>query len=211
MAGLAALPLAPRQDDSVARAERALGGCALIDRVRAIGWTGEAEVILPDRSLVLRVETRVEPFVRATSTSWIKAQGKGAAQTMTIEPDAGWVLRDGNRTALPTAQAAHERQQFGLYGHLLLKGTLRPEGGALVSTRAGFPAARLTLSPDGRVVAAAMTVGDPEDASRPVREEVGLDSWSVTRGLAWPRRLAMKQDGRRYFTLVIDTFTVELA
>ena len=44
-----------------------------------------------------------------------------------------------------------------------------------------------------------------------VREQIGLDSWRVSSGLAWPRRLAIRQDGRRYFTLVLDTVTVELS
>lgn len=212
IAGLAAVPIRPRGGEgTVARAERAIGGRALIDRVRAIRWTGEAELAMPGRTLVLRVETRVEPFSRARSVSWVKAQGRASARTMEIEPDAAFVLREGARQPMPPAQAAHERQQFGLYGHLLLKGALQPAAAMLLSTRPGFPPARLRLSADGRVVAAEMTVSDPGEAARTIREQVGLDAWSVTRGLVWPRRLAMRQDGRRYFTLVIDTFDVELA
>ncbi|MGJ3629857.1 hypothetical protein AB5I41_29090 [Sphingomonas sp. MMS24-JH45] len=179
---MALLPAAAAPDTTIARAERALGGRALIDRVRALAWTGEAEVTLPDRTLVLRVETRIEPFVRARSTSWVKAQGRATARTLVVEPDDGFLLRGGARSPLPAAMVAHERAQYGLYGHLLLKGSLRAEGGAIVSTRAGFPEARLTLGPDGRVVSAAMTVPDAEDAAGTIREQIGLDGWSVTRG-----------------------------
>lgn len=211
IAGLAAVPIVAPDAGPVARAQRAIGGRALIDRVRALRWTGEAEVTLPDRTLTLRVETRVEPFARARSVSWIKTQGRAAARTMEIGPDDGFLLKDGARQPLPAAQATHERQQFGLYGHLLLKGALQPVEGKLLSSRDGFPPARLRLSPDGRVVAAEMDVADPADPARTIREQVGLDAWSVTRGLVWPRRLAIRQDGRRYLTLVIDTFDVELA
>lgn len=212
IAGLAMVPAVPqRRDDPVARAERGLGGRALIDRVRAISWTGTAEVNLPERTLVLGVETRIEPFVRARSTSWIKAEGKATARALVIEPDAGYVLRDGKRQPLPEALLAHERQQYGLYGHLLLKGRLQASGADLLSTRDGFAPARLRLSPDGRVVAAEMNVTAPDDPGKTIREQVGLDSWGVTSGLAWPRRLAIRQDGRRYFTLVVDTFAVELS
>lgn len=215
IAGLALFPVLPtlpaRADDAVARAERALGGRARIDRVRALSWTGTAEVALPDRILTLGVETRVEPFVRARSTSWIKAEGKAKARTLVIEPDDGYVLRDGARQPLPDPLVAHERQQYGLYGHLLLKGRLQVSGADLMSTRDGFPPARLTLSADGRVVGAEMSVTAPDDPGRTIREQVGLDSWSVTNGLAWPRRLAIRQDGKRYFTLVLDAFAVEFS
>lgn len=212
IAGLAVLPAFPtRKDDAIARAERAIGGRALVDRVRALSWRGTAEVMAPDRTLVLGVETRIEPFIRARSRSWIKAQGEASARTLVIEPDAGYVLRDGARQALPAPLVAHERQQYGLYGHLLLRGRLQASRTDLLSTRDGFPPARLTLSPDGRVIGAEMSVTAPDDPARTIREQIGLDSWSVTNGLVWPRRLAIRQDGKRYFTLVIDALTVELS
>jgi hypothetical protein len=212
MAGLAMVPALPaRRDDAVARAERALGGRSLIERVRALSWTGTAEVAMPDRTLTIQVDTRVEPFVGARSTSWPVTESKAKARTLVIEPGEGYLLRDGVRQPLPDALVAHERQQYGLYGHLLLKGRLEPSGAGLLSTRDGFPPARLKLSPDGRVVEAEMSVTAPDDPAKTIREQIGLDSWSVSSGLAWPRRLAIRQDGRRYFTLVLDAVTVELS
>ena len=87
--------------DLLDRAVLNLGGAAPLARVTAIGWLGAAEVVTPERTLRLGIRTRIEPFVRASSTSWVVSDGVSKARTLVIERDAGFIERNGRRTALP--------------------------------------------------------------------------------------------------------------
>ncbi|MGH6616188.1 MAG: hypothetical protein ACRECS_18595, partial [Sphingomonas sp.] len=77
-------------DDPVARTASAMGGQRMLDRITAIAWVGAAEVVTPERTLRLGMRTRVEPFVRARSDSWIIKEGTAATRSLIIEPDGGW-------------------------------------------------------------------------------------------------------------------------
>ena len=93
----------------------------------AVSWTGKAVVHFNGQSLELGVETRVAPYGDARSASWPLAAGKTAMQAMVIEGGKGFVEAGKKREPMPDAQTAHERQQFGLYGLMLLE-TLRTSG-----------------------------------------------------------------------------------
>src|SRR4051812_449258 len=72
-------------------------------RVKALNWTGNAQIFSGDKTIEITVRTRVEPFLRARSQSWLAGKLE-TARTMFIGPDQGWVERGGTRTPLPARQ-----------------------------------------------------------------------------------------------------------
>ena len=78
-----------------------------LQRVRALRWTGEATVFAGDRRIELGVETRVEPFLRATSDTWLRDQGRATLRTLEVAPDEGWMTRDGKREPMPADMLEH--------------------------------------------------------------------------------------------------------
>ena len=187
-----------------------MGGAALLSRVRSIGWLGAAEVVTPERTLRLGIRTRVEPFVRASSTSWIMSEGVAKARTLMIEPDAGYVERDGKRTPLPRDQERHEREQYGLYAYMLLRAPMVEAGGKLLAASEGLPPIRFDTDIAGRLTGADYTVHAP-DGGTVIQQRFTFDGIVRDKGLAWPRRIRIAQDGIPFFTLAIDSLRVELA
>ncbi|QNA84122.1 hypothetical protein G4G27_09080 [Sphingomonas sp. So64.6b] len=195
--------------DPVARTAAAMGGQHLLDRVAAIGWLGAAEVVTPEKTLRLGVETRIEPFVRARSNSWVMTEGVAKARSLIIEPTGGWMERDGKRTALPAHQARHEREQYGLYGYMLMRAPTAAAGDRLLAAHPGLPPVSFETGPDGRLSTATYTVFAP-DGGEVIQERFTFDGTVNDKGLRWPRRLRIAQNGVPFFTLVIDRFMVEL-
>lgn len=178
--------------------------------IAAIGWLGRATVAAGERTLLLAVETRVEPFRRARSTSWLIEAGPASARTLVIEPHGGWVEREGIRTPLPPCQVVHERQQFGIYGYLLRALRAAPEEAALTLREPGYPDARFRLD-GGRPSTAEYRVSAAEDGASPIAERLAFSGVIEEDGVRWPRRIAIEQDGRPYFTLDIDRLRIERA
>jgi hypothetical protein len=196
--------------DPVARARAAMGGSALLARVRAIGWTGTARVTTPDRTLDLGVETRVEPFIRARSDTWLIEEGRVEKRTMMIEGHDGFLVFKGRQVAMPPRQAAHERQQFGIYGHMLLAGIAIARGNVIASAKAGYPEALLAPGRDGMLAAAAYVVDSPDSAGT-IRERFTFSGSVTDQGVRWPQRIAATRNGKPFFALAIDDLTVELS
>jgi hypothetical protein len=187
-----------------------MGGSALLGRVRAIGWTGTARMITGGRTLDLGVETRVEPFIRARSDTWLIEEGRVEKRTMMIEGNDGFLVFKGRQVAMPPRQAAHERQQFGIYGHMLLAGIAIARGNVIASAKAGYPEALLALGRDGMPSAAAYVVDSP-DSPGTIRERFTFSGSVTDQGVRWPQRIAITQDGRPVLALAIDDLTVELS
>ena len=196
--------------DPVARARAAMGGSALLARIRAIGWTGTARVVTGGRTLELGVETRVEPFIRARSDTWLLEDGRVEKRTMMIEGQDGFLVFRGRQVAMPPQQAAHERQQFGIYGHMLLAGIAIAHGNVIASAKAGYPEAMLALGRDGMPAAAAYVVDSPDSAGT-IRERFTFSGSVSDQGVRWPQRIAITQNGKPFFALAIDDLTVELS
>jgi hypothetical protein len=145
------LPIAARASvfgppDLLERAIVAMGGRTVLARVKALRWTGTARVESGGQMLEIEVNTRVEPFVRARSET--KLAGTTDVRTLILEPEGGWVERNGTRTPLPAAQTEHERQQYGLYGYMLLVAVPPPgpcSAIGLVAERPGLPPDRRLL------------------------------------------------------------------
>lgn len=196
------------EPDLLERAIAAMGGRAVLSRVKALRWTGTARVQAGDRLLEIDVSTRVEPFVRARSET--KLAGTDDFRTLIIEPDSGWVERGGKRTPLPPAQTLHERQQYGLYGYMLL--VLAPThvvGDHIVAERRGLPPVTLLMEGDA-VMGADYTVTNPEGTGT-VSQRFLLEGELNDQGIRWPQTITILQDDKPYFILDLDSFTVELA
>ena len=179
-------------------------------RLRAIGWAGGAEVNADGRTLRLGIDTRVEPFRRARSRSWLLEAGQASARTLVIEPDRGWVERDGKRADLPARQAQHERQQYGIYGYLLRLAPERRDDGRITAAMPGFPPATLTLDDAGDVAVADYAVDDPEAAGT-LAQSFAFSGWRTEAGVRWFRRMTITQAGKPFFTLDIERVTAEPA
>jgi hypothetical protein len=216
-AALFSLPVGARKrNDNIERAMAAMGGSTLLSRVRALRWIGTAKVFARGKAIHLGVETSFEPFRRARSDSWLASEGRSQIRTLMIEGAQGFRVVEGRQSALSPADLLNERQQFGAYGYLLMAGSgWRAHGrGALRGTHKDFPAIDLRCGTDGRIVAADYLVAPPEDstgiAGKPIREHFTFSGTVADKGLRWPKRIAIAQNGRPFFDLSIDQLWVDL-
>jgi hypothetical protein len=185
-----------------------MGGKDRLLRVKALRWTGSARAESGGRTLEIDVSTRIEPFVRARTET--KLAGTDDTRTLIIEPEGGWIERNGTRTPLPAAQAEHERQQFGLYGYMLLvRAPTRVVGDHLVAERPGLPPATLLLEGDA-VMAADYAVASP-DGSGTIAQRFLLEGELQDHGIRWPQTITILQNDKPYFMLDLESFAVELA
>lgn len=214
--GALALPVAAQargwgEEDVLTRAIAARGGRALLTRVKALNWTGEAKIVVAaDRTITVGVKSRVEPFVRSHSEYWQPGQAD-STRIMAIEPDTGWVEMGGKRTTLPPAQAEHERQQYAIYGYMLL--ALAPaevRNGAIVTQRAGLPQMRfLSGGETGAIWLGTYVIDSPEGGEK-IEEQIIFTGEHIDQGVHWPRTIDITQNQKPFFTLTIDSFSVEL-
>jgi hypothetical protein len=195
--------------DPVARARTAMGGDSLA-RVRTIGWSGAARLFAPGRAIDLHVETRIEPFVRARSESWLAADDRSAKRTLMVEGHGAFAVIEGKQIPLAPAQAEYERQQFGIYGHMLLAGIALARGNGFASAKAGYPEAWFTLARGGMLATADYLVDAPDTAAT-IRERLSFSGSVTDQGINWPRHIAITQNGKPFYDLTIDELTVELA
>jgi hypothetical protein len=205
-----ALPFAAHatgtRTDLLERALKAAGGRARLSRVKALTWNGNAQVFAGDRTLKIEVATRVEPFKRARSETALA--GTTDKRVLIIEPDGGFVERAGTRTALPPGQAEHERQQYGLYGYMLLaQAPTRAGGDRLIAQRAGWPPISFMLEGD-LLVAADYAVRDPQ-GNGTVAQRILLEGEVSDHGVRWPRTITILHNAKPYFILDVERFAVE--
>jgi hypothetical protein len=193
----------------------AAGGQAALSRVHALHWTGEATVFAGNERIELGVDTRIEPFVRAKSDTWLRDRGRASLRTLDVGPDAGWMLRNGERTPMPAPMLAHERLQYATYG-LMLLAPLRADGVVLrrgpdvdglrvlhVEHPHAAPA-DLFFDADGRLVRLDDVVPNAEGTGT-LRQRFDLDGTVEASGIRWPRVVRIAQDGQPFFELRIET------
>lgn len=159
------------------------------------------------RVIELTLRTRVEPFRRARSTSWLTREGEASARTLVIEPADGWLEQGGARKPLPPALIAHERQQYGVYGYLLGLGRVEREGSQVRASQPGYPPIRMELD-HRRVASADYVVGSPTDGA-PVSQHFTFEGEIREHGVRWFKQMTIEQSGRRYLQLWINDVTVE--
>ena len=196
--------------DPVSRARTAMGGAALLRRVKAIGWSGSAKVFTAGQVNDLRVETRIEPFVRARSDSWLAGEDRSARRILMVEGHGAFAVIDGKQTQLAPIRAEYERQQFGIYGHMLLAGIAIAQGKGIASAKAGFPEALFTVTRSGMFATADYQVAAP-DTPDSFREHFIFGGSVTDQGLRWPQRIAITRNGKAFYNLTIDELTLELS
>ncbi|HWU94922.1 MAG TPA: hypothetical protein VN029_04950 [Sphingomonas sp.] len=194
--------------DLLERAITAMGGRALLSRVKALHWSGRAQVEAGGRTLEIDVNTRVAPFVRARTET--RLVGSGDLRTLIIEPGGGWIERNHTRTPLPAEQAVHERQQYGLYGYMLLvRAPTHVVGDQLVAERRGLPPVTFLMEGDA-VMGADYAVASPDGVGS-VAQRFLLEGELNDHGIRWPQTITILQNDRLYFMLDLESFSVELA
>ncbi|MEG3175003.1 hypothetical protein U1872_02085 [Sphingomonas sp. RB3P16] len=215
--GLCALPgalaAAPaRRAEPVSRALAAAGGRDLLTRVRVLSWSGRARMLLGSVPVELMVETRIEPFARARSDSWLVTEGREAARSVMVERDSAFVVQYGAQTPLPPAQAQFERQRLGAYGYLLLAPAFVSASSAqrLNAVRDGYPPIALTLAADGRIATADYAIAAPDPDAAAVRQHFRFTGSVAAQGVRYPRQISVTENGRESLRLTITDFSVDL-
>lgn len=203
-------------DALLQQAINAAGGEAALSRAQVLTWTGEATVMAGGQRIELSVDTRVEPFTKARSDTWLRAQGRSTQRSLEIDGDQGWMTRNGQRTAMPAAMQQHERAQFAVYGLMRLV-TLRDAGAAvqmlpndtdglrgLRISHPRAPMADLYFHADGRLAYLTNSVPAP-DGNGSVEQRFDFDGTIEADGVRWPQALRISQSGQPYFELRLLT------
>ncbi|TPG54198.1 hypothetical protein [Sphingomonas glacialis] len=210
----ALLNAAPRGGgDPLARAFAAAGGRDRLARVRVVAWSGTAWMMLGKTPVTLQVESRIEPFARARSDSWLISETRDAARTVMIERDSAFLVQGGAQTTLPAAQARFERQRLGAFAYLLLAPAFVSVAGRnrLNAAREGYPPIALTLGRDGQIAAADYVLTAPAPGAPSIRQHFSFTGSVSAQGVRFPRVTTMLQDGRPSLRLTITDFSVELS
>ena len=212
----AGLTIAARSPASVLdRAIRRAGGSAALRQARALKWKGEATIHAGQRRIDIGVSTHVIPFVSARSDSWLLSDGPAKTRSLIVEPQGGWIERDGKRTPMPDAMLQHERAQYAIYGLMLLvplsdpgaSGVAGPAPNTLLARHPGAPDTTFGLDPDGRLAWASNSVRRPEGEGS-VEQRFEFSGSMRDRGVRWPARIEIAQDRLPYFDLRLSHFEI---
>lgn len=212
IAGAASPAVAWSRTDPVARAMSAAGGEAVLRRVRAVAWSGTMRMMLGKVPVDLNVETRIEPFVRGRSDTWLASAGRSTARTVMVERDNAFLVHEGAQTTLTREQARFERQRLGVYGYLLLAPAFVSAASAtrLNAARDGYPPIALTLARDGRIASAEYQIGVLDRDGLSVRHHFSFVGSVSSSKIRFPRIITIVQDGQPLSRLTIGDFAVEL-
>ncbi|HEY7797186.1 MAG TPA: hypothetical protein VIA80_00355, partial [Hyphomonadaceae bacterium] len=195
----------------------AAGGEAALSKVKEIDWTGSATVNAEGKTTEIEVQTIVRPLTYARTTSWPKAEGEKAARTIQVEFGRAWTVNRVTWTPMAEAEAAHENQQYALYGLMLLtplkdaSATVKeaPVGSdgtrAIQVTHPKAAPTELEFDASGKLVRAGFTVRNPKGGADIV-QIAKFSGEVVSNGVKWPKRITIEQNGAPYFDLTIATF-----
>jgi hypothetical protein len=211
LAGLAALPAMP----ALAGGVRALPASDRFAGPRpaalpaALSWTGTARVTAGGQNVVIGVRTRVVPFVRARSETWL-VHRRETARTLIVEPDGAWTARGGLWTRMPDVFATHERAQYAIYGLMLGKppAVRTPRGdGTVLATAPGAPDTVFGLGEDGLPAWAENRV--PGETGGEVAQRFTFAGRLESGGVRWPSSIEITREGAPYFLMALTGFRAE--
>jgi hypothetical protein len=213
LASSAGMLLAGNRRNLLQEAIKRAGGEVALVKAKVLAWTGKAMVSAGGRIVEIGISTRVEPFVRARSDSWLLQDGPSKVRSLIIETDDGWIERDGQRTPMPAEMFAHERAQYALYG--LMKLISARDAGArvepgieartLIFHHPLAPVTTFGFASDARLSWATNEVPAADGRGR-VRQRFDFSGERMSAGVHWPQRLQIAENGRPYFDLRLDTF-----
>jgi len=206
-----AVPRSRQEGTLLERAIAARGGRALIERVRAIAWTGTYGHVTERGLNTIAVRTSIEPFGRIE----IEERYEGEAEVLhTIIGPAGGTAGDGRREprTLSEQKVAAIRAEYGFYGYLLLgRSETSIVGDRLHSEKPGFPPIDFEVAPSGTVIAGYYAAGVGYGGG-PRLLRYALEGEIADHGLRWPRRItALNQRGQMDHQLTLETLSITLA
>lgn len=216
IASLASMLVAARAVPSILERAIARAGGAALRRVRALRWEGDASIFAGARQIDIGVSTRVVPFSSARSDTWLLSEGPTKRRSLILEPSGGVIDRLGERSPMPDAMLQHERAQYAIYGLMLLV-TLTDAGasaergaepGTIIARHPGAPQTIFGFDDQNRLSWATNVVPDPE-TGRPIAQRFTFSGELTDRGVHWPARIAITQDGVPYFELRLRKLIVE--
>ena len=196
----------------------AAGGEAALSKVKELDWTGTAVVNADGKTTEIEVQTVVRPLTYARTTSWPKAEGEKAARTIQAEFGRAWTVNRVVWTPMSEAEAAHENQQYALYGLMLLaplkdaaatvkEAPVGPDGTrAIQITHPKAQPTELEFDSSGKLVRAGFSVRDPKGGAADIVQIARFSGEIVSNGVKWPKRITIEQNGAPYFDLTIATF-----
>ena len=198
-----------------------MGGPALLSRVKALRWTGKAKIFAGERTLEIATHTLVRPFQAARSDTWLTDEGPSGTRSLIIEGAEGFMERSGKRAPMPAAMLAHERQQYALYGLMLLAPLCAPDvetwlaaeadgSGRIEIAHPQAPRTTLIFDPGARLVGARNRVVSPDDGVTEIAQDFAFSGEIEGGGLRWPRGMTIRQNDAPYFELALETFTAEV-
>jgi len=208
-----------RADALLQKAIDASGGEAALTRARVLRWTADATVHAGERQIHLSGRWEVEPPDRAVTATWEKDKGEASTRRLIIDASGGWMERNAQRTPMPPAMLAHERDQFYLYSIMRLVPLRDPgvrlsvspassaTGPGLLVTRDGRPDVQVFFAANGRIARLRTRVTDPS-SGRPVVEDLVTTGTIAANGVRWPRAIIITWDGKPYFDMVIKELEV---
>ena len=201
----------------VKRALERAGGLAALARAKSLSWTGTARILAGPKPIEIGVSTTVRPFTSARSDTWLASEGPSKTRSLIIEGDKGWLERGGVRSDMPAAMLAHERQQYALYGLMLLTPLCGPDvetvvlpdldgGGRVAVSHRRAPRTTLVFDETARLAGAENTVVAPDEGGAPIDQVFAFEGEIESAGVRWPRRLSISQNGKPYFELSLGAF-----
>ncbi len=201
----------------VKRALDRAGGMAALARVKTLSWTGTARILAGPKPLEIGVSTTVWPFTSARSDTWLASEGPSKTRSLVIEGDKGWTERGGARSDMPAAMLAHERQQYALYGLMLLIPLCGPDvetvvlpdldgSGRVAVNHPKAPRTTLVFDETAQLAGAENSVVSPDEGGAPIDQVFTFEGEIESAGVRWPRRVAISQNGKPYFELSLATF-----
>ncbi len=201
VAGALALPVAARAqavngEGSMLRlAMAAMGGRALLERVRAISWLEWGHEPMGRR-------VRMEPFGTVRVQGWMFA----LPETKWFEP------REYPPAAQPVSdpQETYSIQHFGLFSHMLLvHSAIRERGRRLTAEHPGYSPAKFVFARDGKMLRARHDIIDRTGRHR-VTRLIEFDGEVSDQGIRWPGSITIREGSDAPTGTNLGDFKVEL-
>lgn len=193
------------------------GGPEALQHAERLIWDGEAVVHVQGRDIVLGVHSDIVPFGKVRSESWLAEKGPSTMRVLVLDGRQGWGIRNGQREELPPEIIANEYAQFGAYGLMRLV-SLRDSGATVHETDPdetglrglrvqypGIPEATLWFDKGARLAALTNTAPSPTGGP-PIQQRFEFEGSVESKGIRWPQKITISQDGKPFFELRITKF-----
>lgn len=214
---IADAPAAREQLDATRMLDRAIvaaGGEKALAAATVLKWSAKATIHTSRGPLHIEGRWIVEPPDRAVVTTWETGTQSSSVRRMLLDVSRGWMERNGEKTAMPAATLANERDQFYLYSVMRLLPLRDPDvelsvigPGSLLVRHTRRPDVEAFFDESGRLIRLRTHVSHPADNSDIV-QEVTLAGTISSAGVQWPRTITIVQDGKPFFDMDLFEFAL---